>query len=36
MTTGVASVPAWAGQGGYGLRFQWFPPAAATVTEGVC
>jgi 2-phosphosulfolactate phosphatase len=29
-------VPAWAGQGRYGVRFQWGPAVAPALTEGVC
>ena len=29
-------MPAWAGQGEYGVRFQWGPLVAPTLTEGVC
>lgn len=29
-------VPAWAGQGDYGVRFQWGPIVAPAVTEGTC
>jgi 2-phosphosulfolactate phosphatase len=29
-------MPAWAGQGKYGIRFQWGPVAAAALSEGVC
>jgi 2-phosphosulfolactate phosphatase len=36
MTSEGRSVPAWAGQGRYGVRFQWGPLVAATLTEGVC
>ncbi len=30
------SVPSWAEQGQYGIRFQWGPLVAPTLTEGVC
>lgn len=30
------SVPAWAGQGEYGLRFQWGPWPAPALTDGLC
>lgn len=36
MTTAARSMPAWAGQEGYGLRFQWGPLAAAALAGGVC
>jgi len=36
MTSEGRSLPAWAGQGKYGLRFQWGPLVAPTLTEGVC
>lgn len=29
-------IPAWAGQGSYGVRFQWGPLVAPTLTEGAC
>jgi len=29
-------LPAWAGQGKYGVRFQWGPVAAPALSEGVC
>ncbi|HYK30527.1 MAG TPA: 2-phosphosulfolactate phosphatase [Streptosporangiaceae bacterium] len=29
-------VPTWAGQGDYGVSFQWGPVVAPTLTEGVC
>lgn len=29
-------VPAWAGQGEYGVRFQWGPVVAPALTEGIC
>jgi 2-phosphosulfolactate phosphatase len=29
-------MPAWAGQGSYGVRFQWGPVAAPALKEGVC
>jgi 2-phosphosulfolactate phosphatase len=29
-------VPAWAGQGRYGARFQWGPVAASALGDGVC
>jgi len=29
-------VPTWAGQGDYGVRFQWGPLVTPTLTEGVC
>jgi len=36
MTTAARSMPAWAGQERYGLRFQWGPLAAAALAGGVC
>ena len=36
MTSAARGAPAWAGQEGYALRFQWGPLAAATLAEGVC
>jgi 2-phosphosulfolactate phosphatase len=36
MTSGTQSMPAWAGQEDYRLRFQWGPLAAAALTGGVC
>ena len=36
MTAAGGSVPAWAGQGRYRLRFQWGPLVAATLAGGVC
>lgn len=36
MATGARSVPAWAGQGRYGLRLQWGPLVAAMLAGGVC
>lgn len=34
--TRAGSVPTWAGQGEYGVRFQWGPLVAPTLTDGVC
>lgn len=36
MTTAGRSVPTWAGQREYSVRFQWGPVVAPTLTEGVC
>lgn len=36
MKSGDRGVPAWAEQGRYGVRFQWGPLVAPTVTDGVC
>jgi 2-phosphosulfolactate phosphatase len=33
---GRRSLPAWAGQVDYGVRFQWGPLVAPALTEGVC
>jgi hypothetical protein len=33
---GETRMPAWAGQGNYGVRFQWGPVAAPALSEGVC
>jgi len=33
---GAASVPAWAGQGEYRIRFQWGPVAAPALRGGAC
>jgi 2-phosphosulfolactate phosphatase len=36
MKSKTRSVPDWAGQGEYGMRFQWGPVVAPALTEGVC
>lgn len=36
MTSKGSSVPAWAGQREYGIRFQWGPLVTPTLTDGVC
>lgn len=36
MQSNGRSVPTWAGQETYGVRFQWGPLVAPTLTEGVC
>jgi 2-phosphosulfolactate phosphatase len=36
MTPENLSVLAWAGQGEYGIRFQWGPLVAPTLADGVC
>jgi 2-phosphosulfolactate phosphatase len=36
MTASGRRVPAWAEQAQYGVRFQWGPLVAPTLTEGVC
>jgi 2-phosphosulfolactate phosphatase len=36
MPAEARAIPGWAGQGNCGLRFQWGPMAAPTLTEGVC
>jgi 2-phosphosulfolactate phosphatase len=33
---GEARIPAWAGQGKYGVRFQWGPVMAPALSEGAC
>ncbi len=33
---GEAGMPPWAGQGKYGVRFQWGPVVAPAVSEGAC
>lgn len=36
MEAGEAGMPAWAGQGKYGVRFQWGPVVAPALSEGAC
>lgn len=36
MATRAGSVPTWAGQGEYDVRFQWGPLVAASLTEPGC
>jgi 2-phosphosulfolactate phosphatase len=36
MSSKGRSVPSWAEQGQFGIRFQWGPLVAPTLTEGVC
>jgi 2-phosphosulfolactate phosphatase len=36
MTSEGRSLPTWAGQGQYDVRFQWAPLVAPTLTRGVC
>ncbi|HEX4829564.1 MAG TPA: 2-phosphosulfolactate phosphatase [Trebonia sp.] len=36
MGTGEQAVPSWAGQGRFGVRFQWGPVVAPAVSGGIC
>jgi hypothetical protein len=36
MASKASPIPAWAGQGDYGVRFQWGPQVTPALTDGVC